>query len=217
MTVAKEKFEELALEHDEKLQECEQRIADADAAHELHIEQLQAQVMHYHDLAMKAVDGNAAGTVRPERPMQSSPAPAAATNAIKEAGSEFTAKICYKSSRVSRAVSDAAGMAVPPQPVTEVAASSVHPAGGGGAQDASVPPPPPAPHAVPRRAARPTSSAFDADGDFEEITDGSETVTRRIKEHKKIVVPEFPAVTNVRQWHNGVARGLVLASGRTDH
>ena len=32
----------------------------------------------------------------------------------------------------------------------------------------------------------------------------------------KVTAPNFPAITNLRQWHNQLARNLVLASGRTD-
>jgi hypothetical protein len=65
---------------------------------------------------------------------------------------------------------------------------------------------------------RASSGAFDFEiGDYEEITGESETITRRVRELEKVTVPKFPTVTNVRQWHNGVARGLVLAGGRTDH
>ena len=55
------KIKAMQVEHDEKLRECEQRIFDAEAAHERHVEELQAQVLHYHDLAMKAVGGGTAG------------------------------------------------------------------------------------------------------------------------------------------------------------
>ena len=86
----------------------------------------------------------------------------------------------------------------------------------GGIADSSVPPPP-APHAVPRRAVRPTPVGFDInDGDYEEVSGGTETITRRVEELEKVSVLKFPTVPNVRQWHNGVARRLVLASGRTD-
>ena len=58
---------------------------DAEAAHEQHVEQLQAQVMHYHDLAMKTVGGDTAGAPRAERPWQSSPVPDAAAAAADAA------------------------------------------------------------------------------------------------------------------------------------
>ena len=61
----------MQLEHDEALQECEQRIFDAEASHERHIEQFQAQVPHFHDLATGAVSGDAGGEPRSERPAQS--------------------------------------------------------------------------------------------------------------------------------------------------
>ena len=53
------------------------------------------------------------------------------------------------------------------------------------------------------------------DGEFE-ITGQAETITRRVKEAGQILVPKFPSVTNIKQWHNSLARGLELASGRTD-
>ena len=54
------------------------------------------------------------------------------------------------------------------------------------------------------------------DGEVEEVSDHIETITRRVKEQDKVIVLKFPAVTNIKQWHNQLARNLVLASGRTD-
>jgi hypothetical protein len=58
------RIDAMQLEHDAKLQECERRISDAEAAHELHVEQLQAQVTHFHDLAMGAINGASVETSR---------------------------------------------------------------------------------------------------------------------------------------------------------
>ena len=54
------------------------------------------------------------------------------------------------------------------------------------------------------------------DGEFEEITGETEVTTRRVKERGKVLAPKFPTVVNIKQWHNQLARNLVLASGRAD-
>ena len=82
--------------------------------------------------------------------------------------------------------------------------------------------PPPTPHPVPKPTARnrngvleiPTANGeiLKLDGEFEEMTSGGETVTRKIKEHDKVVSPNFPSITNVNAWHNQQARNLVLTS-----
>jgi len=162
MSLTRKRIEAMRLEHDKRLQECEQRNLDAEAAHEQHVEQLHAQVIHFHDLAMKAVDGDAAGTLRAERPLQSSPAPATATataDGFDMAMSRFTAffEEEYRSGRAPGTSADTPYVAGVPPPVKDVAASSVNPTAG---DEGSSFPPPPVPHAVPRRAVRPTSIAF---------------------------------------------------------
>ena len=87
-------------------------------------------------------------------------------------------------------------------------------------------PPPPAPHSAQRPGTRPKAGALEIvtangetlklEGEYEEIVGASETVTRRVKEQDKITIPKFPTVNNIKQFHNQVARNLVLASGRTD-
>ena len=150
------------------------------------MEQLQAQVIHYHDLAMKVAGagGDAAGAHRSERPLQSLPATAKPLDPFEKAVGKFTARLeeAYKLGRAPGAIADANSVAVVPPPVVDGAASGSSPIGG--AEDSSVPSPP-APHATPRRAVRSTSSAFDIHiGDYEEITGESETITRRVKEHE---------------------------------
>jgi hypothetical protein len=54
------------------------------------------------------------------------------------------------------------------------------------------------------------------DGESEEISGEVETITRKVKENDKSIAPKFPSVTKIRQWHNGLARQLVLGGGRTD-
>ena len=110
--------------------------------------------------------------------------------------------------KVTDVIVDAPRVAVAPPLV----ASNVNPTPGTGASSV---PPPPAPHAVPRQAARPTSSTVELttpdgrviklDGDFEEISGDTETITRRVWEQDNVSVPKFPTGTDVRRWHNGVA------------
>ena len=54
------------------------------------------------------------------------------------------------------------------------------------------------------------------EGEYEQVVGGDEIITRRVKEADKVLVPKFPSITNLKQWHNQLARNLVLASGRTD-
>ena len=61
-----------------------------------------------------------------------------------------------------------------------------------------------------------TGQTVKLDGEYEEIVGAKETITRRVKEHDKVVAPKFPTINNIKQFHNQMARNIVLASGRTD-
>ena len=37
------------------------------------------------------------------------------------------------------------------------------------------------------------------------------------KSRTRVIVPKFPTITNLKQWHVQLVRNVVLASGRTDH
>ena len=54
------------------------------------------------------------------------------------------------------------------------------------------------------------------DGEYEEMVGAKETINRRAKEHEKVVAPKFPTINNIKQFHNQMARNIVLASGRMD-
>ena len=55
------------------------------------------------------------------------------------------------------------------------------------------------------------------EGEYEQLTDSHESITRCIKEMDRVTVPKFPTLANLKQWHSQLIRNLVLASGRTDH
>ena len=55
------------------------------------------------------------------------------------------------------------------------------------------------------------------EGEYEQLTDSNESITRRIKEMDRVTVPKFPTLASLKQWHSQLIRNLVLASGRTDH
>ena len=55
------------------------------------------------------------------------------------------------------------------------------------------------------------------EGEYEQVEDAQEMITRRVKEHDKVSCPKFPTAVNLKVWHNQLVRNVILASGRTDH
>ena len=62
-----------------------------------------------------------------------------------------------------------------------------------------------------------SGNVINLEGEYEQVEDSQEMITRRVKEHDKVACPKFPTVINLKQWHNQLVRNVVLASGRTDH
>ena len=206
---------------------AESELASKTATYEAVVEGLQEQVMELHDqLAASAVGGDvsARGDANADLTLTYSQ-DWSPQELCSNMANQFKRDVRAQKTKVEQGweqwgsgrggdSSAAAGSSATP------GADGGVPTGAGGI------PPPPAPRQVPRPGAKPKAGVLEVmtasgdtvklEGEYEEIVGATETVTRRVKEQDKVVAPKFPTVNNIKQWHNQMARNLVLASGRTD-